>query len=197
MLLQPLLLALAYALGAVPFGVLIAKAFKGIDPRTQGSGNPGATNVARLCGLPFGILTLACDLLKGLLPVWLAMQISDNALFHSLTALAAVSGHIKSFFLNFHGGKGVATTIGALIPLGFWPLLTSVVCCVAIIGLTGYVSTGSLMLVASLIVIYPLFGRWELLPLALVLLCIVFWTHRENIQRLALGTEKGFLTKRG
>ena len=103
-LLLPAWVALAFILGAIPFGVVIAKLGKGIDPRRAGSGNPGATNVARLCGLPFGILTLACDLLKGALPVWTALHLDPSALFHSSVALAAVAGHIKSPFLGFHGG---------------------------------------------------------------------------------------------
>ena len=171
-LLLPAWVALAFILGAIPFGVVIAKLGKGIDPRRAGSGNPGATNVARLCGLPFGILTLACDLLKGALPVWTALHLDPSALFHSSVALAAVAGHIKSPFLGFHGGKGVATTIGVLLPLGFWPLAGAVLCCLA--------------------VFYPLSGRWDLLPLALILMVIIFWTHRSNIRRLALGEEKSW-----
>jgi len=183
--------AAAYLLGAVPFGVLIAKLCKGIDPRRAGSGNPGATNVARLCGLPWGILTLACDLLKGLLPVWIASCHAPGIL-PSVVALAAVAGHITSPFLGFHGGKGVATTIGVLIPLGLAPLLCAVGCCLVIIAVTGYVSAGSLVLISSLLVFYPIFGRPELLPLALVFLLILFWTHRTNIRRLLRGEEKSW-----
>ena len=172
--------------------MVIAKLGKGIDPRRAGSGNPGATNVARLCGLPFGILTLACDLLKGALPVWTALHLDPSALFHSSVALAAVAGHIKSPFLGFHGGKGVATTIGVLLPLGFWPLAGAVLCCLAVIAVTSYVSLGSLTLITTLAIFYPLSGRWDLLPLALILMVIIFWTHRSNIRRLALGEEKSW-----
>ncbi len=185
----------SYLAGALPFGVIIAKTCKGVDPRSAGSGNPGATNVARLCGLPFGVLTLACDLLKGALPVWAALHIDPSSAFHSAAALAAVAGHITSPFLRFRGGKGVATTIGVLLPLGLPPLLCAVICCVTGIALSGYVSLGSLTLITSLAVFYPLFGRWDLLPLALVLLLVIFWTHRANIRRLALGEEKSWRKK--
>lgn len=193
----PAWVALAFALGSIPFGVVIARLARGIDPRRAGSGNPGATNVARLCGLPFGILTLACDLLKGALPVWASLYLDPSTLFHSAVALAAVAGHIKSPFLGFHGGKGVATTIGALLPLGFWPLLGAVLCCLAVIAATSYVSLGSLTLITSLVVFYPLSGRRDLLPLALILMAIIFWTHRANIRRLVRGEEKSWRKRSG
>lgn len=183
---------ISYLLGSIPFGVVIAKVGKGIDPRQAGSGNSGATNVARLCGLPYGVLTLACDVLKGALPVWASLHMDPSALFHSAVALAAVVGHIKSPFLGFHGGKGVATTIGVLLPLGLYPLLCAVLCCLAVIAATSYVSLGSLTLITTLAVFYPLFGRWDLLPLALILLAIIFWTHRANIRRLLKGEEKSW-----
>ena len=191
-----LCIALAFFLGSIPFGLVIAKTFKGIDPRKAGSGNIGSTNVARLCGLPWGILTLLCDILKGLLPVLLAVHILPDPLMQSLVALAAVMGHIKSPFLSFKGGKGVATTIGALIPLAFWPLLCAVLCCVAVIAVTRYVSLGSMVMSASLVVFYALFGRPDLEPLAVMLLVMILWAHRANIGRLIRGEESKFLAKK-
>ncbi len=189
-------MALAFFLGAVPFGLVIAKTFKGIDPRKAGSGNIGSTNVARLCGLPWGIMTLFCDIMKGLLPVLLAVNVLPSPFMQSLVALAAVTGHIKSPFLGFRGGKGVATTIGALIPLAFWPLLCAVLCCVAVIAVTRYVSLGSMVMAASLVVFYALFGRFDLEPLAVVLLVMILWAHRANIGRLMRGEESKFLAKK-
>lgn len=183
----------SYFIGAIPFGVVIAKTFKGIDPRTAGSGNPGSTNVARLCGVPCGVLTLICDVLKGAVPVWLAIQMPDTVpMFPMGTALAAIMGHITSPFLGFKGGKGVATTIGALLPLAFLPLLCAVICCVAVIAVSNFVSLGSLTLIISLLVFYPFFGHADLLPLAMVLCAIIFWTHRANIRRLLSGEEKSW-----
>ncbi|MDE7065682.1 MAG: glycerol-3-phosphate acyltransferase, partial [Desulfovibrionaceae bacterium] len=82
----------AYLLGAVPYGLVIGRTFCGVDPRTAGSHNVGATNVARLCGFPWGVATLACDILKGALPVWAALHINQSAVFVTLVALAAVLG---------------------------------------------------------------------------------------------------------
>ena len=191
-----LCVALAFLLGSVPFGLDIARAFKGIDPRRAGSGNIGSTNVARLCGLPWGLLTLFCDIMKGLLPVLLAVHVLAEPLMQSVVALAAVTGHIKSPFLGFKGGKGVATTIGALMPLAFWPLLCAVLCCVAVIAVTRYVSLGSMVMAASLVVFYALFGRLDLEPLAVILLVMIVRAHRANIGRLLRGEESKFLAKR-
>lgn len=190
------LIALAFFLGAIPFGLVIAKTFKGIDPRKAGSGNIGSTNVARLCGLPWGIFTLFCDIMKGLLPVLLAVCVLSSPSMQSTVALAAVIGHIKSPFLGFKGGKGVATTIGALIPLAFWPLLCAVLCCVAVIAVTRYVSLGSMVMAASLIVFYAVFGRFDLEPLAIILFVMIVWAHRANIGRLLRGEESKFLSKK-
>ncbi len=191
-----LCLALAFFLGSIPFGLVIARTFKGIDPRKAGSGNIGSTNVARLCGLPWGILTLFCDIMKGLLPVLLAVQFLPSPYMQSAVAFAAVTGHVKSPFLGFRGGKGVATTIGALIPLAFWPLLCAVLCCVAVIAFTRYVSLGSMVMSGSLIVFYALFGRFDLEPLAIVLFAMIVWAHRANIGRLMRGEESKFLAKK-
>ena len=188
-----LCVALAFLLGSVPFGLVIARTFKGIDPRRAGSGNIGSTNVARLCGLPWGLLTLFCDIMKGLLPVLLAVHVLAEPLMQSVVALAAVTGHIKSPFLGFKGGKGVATTIGALMPLAFWPLLCAVLCCVAVIAVTRYVSLGSMVMAASLVVFYALFGRLDLEPLAVILLVMIVRAHRANIGRLLRGEESKFL----
>ena len=191
-----LLTAAAFLLGSIPFGLVIARTFKGIDPRKEGSGNIGSTNVARTCGLPLGLLTLFCDIMKGLLPSLLAVHCLPSALMQSAVALAAVLGHVKSPFLGFRGGKGVATTIGALIPLAFWPLLCAVICCLAVIAATRYVSLGSMVMAASLSLFYMLFGRFDLLPLGLILLAFILWTHRANIVRLLNGQENKFLDKK-
>ena len=94
-------ICLTYCIGSVPFGLVFAKTFCRIDPRTAGSGNVGATNVARLCGKAWGAATLACDLLKGTIPVFIAMQYSTSELVWTLTALAAILGHLYSCFLGF------------------------------------------------------------------------------------------------
>ena len=187
---------LAYLLGAVPFGLLVAKLFCGVDPREAGSGNTGATNVARLCGAKYGVLALVLDVLKGYLPATLAVSGNLGATGISLVALAAILGHVFSPFLGFKGGKAVATTIGAflaLMPLG---ALLAVAACVLVIALTGYVSLGSLTLALCLPVFALLTGRLAYLPLAAVVMLLLFWRHRENIRRLARGEEMPWRRKK-
>ena len=189
-MLEALCIALAYALGSVPWGLVIAKTFCGVDPRLDGSRNTGATNVARLCGFGLGVATLACDVLKGALPVWLALRVNPAPLFVSAVALACVLGHVFSCFMRFRGGKAVATSIGVFLPLAFWPLLAASLLCVLIIWRSGYVSLGSLALVTALPLGLCLTGQWAWLPLALCVWALVVWKHRENIARLRAGTEK-------
>lgn len=189
-MLEALCIALAYALGSVPWGLVIAKTCCGVDPRRDGSHNTGATNVARLCGFGWGVATLACDVLKGALPVWLALRVNPAPLFVSAVALACVLGHVFSCFMRFRGGKAVATSIGVFLPLAFWPLLAASLLCVLIIWRSGYVSLGSLALVTALPLGLCLTGQWAWLPLALCVWALVVWKHRENIARLRAGTEK-------
>ena len=189
-MLEALCIALAYALGSVPWGLVIAKTFCGVDPRLDGSRNTGATNVARLCGFGWGVVTLACDVLKGALPVWLALRVNPAPLFVSAVALACVLGHVFSCFMRFRGGKAVATSIGVFLPLAFWPLLAASLLCVLIIWRSGYVSLGSLALVTALPLGLCLTGQWAWLPLALCVWALVVWKHRENIARLRAATEK-------
>ena len=189
-------MAFAFLLGSIPFGLVIAKTIKGIDPRKAGSGNIGSTNVARLCGWPCGLLTLFCDIMKGTLPVLLAVYLLPEQFQQSLVALAAVLGHIKSPFLGFKGGKGVATTIGALIPLAFLPLLCAVACFFVVVFLTRYVSLSSMTMSVALVVFYAVFGYWQLLPLGVVLAAMIIWAHRSNIGRLLRGEESKFVLKK-
>lgn len=184
----------SYLLGGVPFGLLLAK-LKGVDIRTQGSGNTGATNVARTCGLPLGLTALVFDLLKGLVPVYIATGMSDHWLFLSLSTLAPILGHVYSPFLGFRGGKAVATTIGAFLGLAFLPTLVCVVICIVGIFASGYVSMGSLLFGAALPVAMLVSGRMELAPVALVVTLLLYWRHRENIARLARGQENPWRRK--
>lgn len=186
-------LLLAYVAGSVPWGLVIARVFCGVDPRRDGSRNTGATNVARLCGFGWGVLTLLCDLGKGALPVALALWADMSPVWVSLTGLAAVLGHVFSCFMRFRGGKAVATGIGVFLPLAFWPLLAACLCCVAVIWRSGFVSAGSLTLVGVLPVALVAANMTEWIPLALCIAVIVVWKHRENIGRLLDGTEKPWL----
>lgn len=182
-------LILVYIIGSIPFGLLIAKFSKGIDPRQFGSQNTGATNVARCCGNKYGIVTLVLDIAKGFCPVVIAIGMSNSVFFLSLTALAVILGHMYSIFLNRKGGKGMSTSIGVFAALTPGPLFWSLVICLLLIFATGYVSLGSL----SLVTVLPLFmlvsGNFGWILLSIVVMFLVYARHRENILRLARGEE--------
>lgn len=186
---------IAYFVGSIPFGLLLARAISGTDPRKSGSGNIGATNVARTGGKKAGVLTLLFDLLKGLVIVCLAraglFQESGLPPFElSIVALAVVCGHIFSIFLRGKGGKGIATYAGVMIGLAPWQGLCGGILCLLIAWRTGFVSLGALVMVCTVPLLFLISGRFELIPLGLVLAVLIFWTHRQNIQRLAAHTEK-------
>jgi glycerol-3-phosphate acyltransferase PlsY len=187
----------AYVIGSIPFGLIIATKCCGIDPRKDGSGNTGATNVVRLCGATWGVTVLLCDALKGLAAVAVMIHLApESALLHSLAAMAAIMGHRYSIFMGFKGGKAVATTVGVFIPLAFWQLLIAGAVCIIVIWRSGFVSLGSLTLVALLPILMIVFGNYGPLPLAVLVAALVFYAHRENIARLMRGEEKPWLTKK-
>ncbi len=192
-----LLSVLAYLLGSVPFGLIIAKLFCGVDPRTGGSGNVGATNVARLCGFKWGMLTLACDLLKGFLPVVIYAGAS-GPLSHLAypIGLAVVLGHMYSCFLKFKGGKGVATTVGVFLGIAPLQLAAAGAACILVIWRTGFVSAGSLTMVCVLALLLLFTGTWPAFFLSLVIGGLVVYAHRENIGRLRRGEEKPWLKRK-
>jgi glycerol-3-phosphate acyltransferase PlsY len=183
-----LLILVAFGLGAVPFGLYVARFVKGIDPRDAGSKNVGATNVARLCGTQWGVLVLALDIFKGYLPAALAPE-GTGWLALSLIAAASILGHAYSPMLNMRGGKAVATTIGVFLALAPWSMFFSVICCLAVIALSGYVSVGSLTLALALPFFSFFTGNIGLVPLSLCVMLFLFWRHRENILRLDKGQE--------
>ncbi len=183
-----LLFLAAFGLGMVPFGLYVARFVKGIDPRDAGSRNVGATNVARLCGTPWGVLVLALDLLKGFIPAALAPA-DTGWLMLSLIGAAAIFGHAYSPILNFKGGKAVATTIGVFLALAPGALILAVLCCVGVIWLSGYVSMGSLTLALALPFFCLLSANIGMLPLSTGVMLFLFWRHRENILRLDRGEE--------
>lgn len=182
-------LGISYLLGAMPFGLLVSRTCCGIDPREQGSGNIGATNVSRLCGKKYGALTLVLDIAKGFLPVALASSFSDSAFFLTLVALAAICGHMYSVFLHGKGGKGVATWVGAFAAISCSGTILCGLAFLAALYLYNYVSLASLVMVALMPIVLLFQGLFGAIPLALVLAGLVFWKHADNIQRLKDGTE--------
>ena len=179
-------IALAYLCGSIPFGLLIARAKTGKDVRTVGSGNIGATNVARAAGKPAALLTLLLDALKGLAPVLLAARFAQPrpALLLSACALAAVAGHCFPLWLRFRGGKGVATGLGVSLALAPWAALAGALTWVVFYKVLRISSVGSLGGVAvSLVVAFFTADRAALYGLAAVALLILV-RHTGNIRRL-------------
>lgn len=190
----------AYFLGAIPFGLVLARVFCGIDPRTSGSGNTGATNVARLCGKKWGFLTLVCDLVKGAASVLLAMAwvkygYSAHYVIYG-AGFAAIFGHMFPIFLGFKGGKGVATTVGVYLVLAPLIFLISAIICIFIIWRTGFVSAGSLALISLLPLFLFISGKTETGYLSLATGTLVFIAHRDNLLRLLRREEKAWTTKK-
>jgi glycerol-3-phosphate acyltransferase PlsY len=188
-----------YLLGALPFSVWIARA-RGVDVRRVGSGNPGATNVLRAAGRGPGLLALACDVAKGVAAVLLARLLGLSPAWWGWAALAAVCGHVFSVFLRFRGGKGVATAAGALAAVSPLALSVAMVVFVAAVGLTRWVSLGSMLAAVA----FPA-ALWWLAPADLdreartallvsssLIALLVLVRHRGNLQRLLAGTENKF-----
>ncbi len=191
-----LLTIFGYLLGSVPFGLLYGK-LAGIDVRSQGSGNIGATNVNRLLGKKLGALTLASDILKGLLPMllatWLLGNQPDGPRWVMLTGGAAFLGHCFPLYLKFRGGKGVATALGIHLYLAPLPTLAGVAIFALTVRLSGYVSLGSLTAAAALPLLIWLAGGPPDLILVSSLVGAVIWIkHHENLVRLLRGQEKSW-----
>jgi glycerol-3-phosphate acyltransferase PlsY len=197
----------SYLVGAIPFGLLIAKAH-GIDIRTVGSGNIGATNVSRALGKKWAYLCFVLDVLKGLIPMLAAMFILPAGVTTAKIGLllavgaAAILGHVFPVYLKFKGGKGVATSLGVV--LGLWPFYTIVglitfAIWVIVVKKWRYISLGSIvgaiifpLLLAAAICITPEWrfaALWPLLAAAVALGTILIIRHKDNIKRLLAGTE--------
>lgn len=186
-----LVAVIAYFMGAIPFSFIFAKAIKGEDIREKGSGNAGTTNALRTYGWGLGILTLVCDVLKGVFAALIGLWIAGDTGMYVAGVLAVV-GHNFSIYLKFKGGKGIAATTGVLLVIQTIPTIVIFGICVLIVVLTKIMSIGSLIgLVASAIVAFLLSGGnawWCGSVLIIALLGI--WSHRENIERLIHGNER-------
>jgi glycerol-3-phosphate acyltransferase PlsY len=186
-----LLLPLAgYLLGSISSAVLVSRLMNLPDPRSEGSGNPGATNVLRLGNKPAAALTLAGDVLKGVIPVLIANWLSDNTLVVALAGAGAFLGHLFPVFFAFKGGKGVATALGVFVAVCPPLALALVLTWRAIAVIFRYSSLAALASAISA----PAWAWWIIREpayavLALVLGLILVWRHRENIRRLTNGTE--------
>jgi glycerol-3-phosphate acyltransferase PlsY len=189
----------AYLLGSIPFGLILAKLFGGTDVRKEGSGNIGATNVLRVAGPLAGILTLLLDAAKGTAAVLLAGRYSnDSAKWMMIAGLAALVGHCFPIWLKFKGGKGVATAAGvylALCPLAF---LSGLILFILVVGFWRYVSLGSISAALAMpLLMYFLWAPHHASPPvitfgALAVAMLIVYKHDANLQRLVKGAEPKF-----
>ena len=177
------MIILAYLCGSISSAIVVCRVAGLPDPRENGSGNPGATNVLRIGGKTAAAAVLIFDVLKGMLPVWLAYKFDVAPLYLGLTAIAACLGHIYPVFFHFRGGKGVATAFGAIAPIG-WDLtgLMTVTWLLTVL-LSGYSSLGAI--VSALVA--PFYVWWftpQLTFPVAMLSCLILMRHHDNIQRL-------------
>ena len=194
-----LLFPIAYLLGSIPFGLLLAKLLGGADVRKAGSGNIGATNVARVAGPLPGILTLALDAGKGWLAVWLASRIAQgDAAVMVICGVFALVGHCFPIWLRFRGGKGVATAAGIFAALCPEALLAALILFALVVWFWRFVSLGSLAAAASIPLLVYLLWAPHFAPPPIVdigtisIAALVIYQHRGNIGRLVRGEEPKF-----
>ncbi len=196
----------AYLLGAIPFGLLVARAFGITDVRSHGSGNIGATNVWRVAGARAAVWVYLLDIGKGILAVSLARLIPQTLLpaevLLVLAGLAAVFGHVFPVYLGFRGGKGVNTGLGVILSLLPLETIAALVIFISVLAVSKFVSLGSIsaaLVLAALVAAERLWFRPETpaiyLALTVCLAVMILFTHRHNIRRLLDGTENRFAFK--
>ena len=189
---------LSYLFGAIPSGYILFYLSEKKDIRDFGSQATGATNMFRLKGWKYAVPVLLFDALKGILPVLLVLKLFEDLTFALVCALLAVVGHCFPVYIKFRGGKGLATALGAYGVIAFMPMLLSLAVFILIVGISRYVSLGSLLAIMS----YPLFNllyknEIEIVCLGIVLFILIAFMHRGNIARLIKGTERKLGEKTG
>lgn len=185
-----LLVPLAYLTGSVSSAIIVCKMMGLADPRENGSGNPGATNVMRIGGKKAAAITLVGDALKGLLPVLLAKALGVDSLVLSLVVFAAFVGHLYPIFFEFKGGKGVATSLGVALGVA-WLLGLVVAATWFVVYKIGKISSLAALVAATLTPLYVwlIVGDVNLIITFTVISLILLWRHKSNIQRLLAGQE--------
>ena len=187
----------AYLIGSISFGIIFSKLFGLPDPRTVGSGNIGATNIARSGKKLPAILTLLGDAFKGWLPVWLALQTDMLMWVVAAVGLAVFFGHLYPIYHKFKGGKGVATALGVMLAVSVWLGLAALVTWALVFAISRTSSLSAIVAAAA----SPFFAAWLLLPykdyvlMVLLMSVMLVWRHKSNIQKLLNGTEAGFKKK--
>lgn len=184
------LILVGYLMGSINSAIIVCRTFGLPDPREEGSKNPGATNVLRLGGKQYGILVMVCDALKGILPVIIAKYLSGEPVTIAFTALAAVVGHMYPVFFHFRGGKGVATTIGALLAFHFVIGVMVGATWLLVANFWRYSSLASIIAI-TLAPFYSLIlvGNLNIFPPLFMITILVLYKHRDNFNRLIDGKE--------
>lgn len=180
---------IAYLLGSVSSAVIVCKLMGLPDPRTEGSGNPGATNVLRIGGKQAALIVLIADGLKGFIPVILARMFGVSGFALALIALIALLGHIYPVFFKFKGGKGVATAIGGIFGLSFLVGILALITWGLVVYFTKYSSLAALVTAVLLPIYVLIFAHAGYFLPVLIMTAILVWRHWDNIERLRAGTE--------
>lgn len=187
---QLLAVALGYVVGSIPFAYLLSRR-RGIDLRTVGSGNVGATNVLRTSGVPSAVVAMVLDALKGTLAVFVAQRLASGPSAPVAAGLASVIGHIYPVWLGFRGGKGVATAAGAFGVLAPWALATASAAFILAVWSTRYISVGSLAGAITLAVATAAGDAPAIVAVgAVAAALVILHRHRGNLSRLVAGTER-------
>jgi glycerol-3-phosphate acyltransferase PlsY len=189
----------AYLLGSIPWGLILTRLFTPLDIRQTGSGNIGATNVAREAGVTLGIITLAGDTLKGAVPVWLATSITTmndtwGAIFVAFVSLAAFMGHLYPVYMKFKtGGKGVATAAGCFAVISPLAMVVSILVFIMIACWSNRVSLASLVAAAVLpLAVWKATHSQIITGCAVITSIFIYFRHTDNIKRLWAGKEPVF-----
>ena len=185
-----------YLLGSIPTGLVVSRLFTKIDPRQTGSKNIGATNVYRTAGKKLGILTLAIDVLKGALPVWMAIYWGLRPHWVALAGLSPVLGHIFSIFLGFKGGKGVATALGAYLVISPVAVLVEGLVFSGIVWKWRFISLGSIICATTIPILIAFFrsDSQAYSIMSVLIAALILYRHQSNIARLLQGTENKWRT---
>lgn len=184
-----IILILAYLLGSINSAILVSKLMGLTDPRKQGSGNPGTTNVLRGGGKKAAAIVLVGDVLKGVIPVVAGCLLGIHGLLLGLIGLAAIVGHMFPIFFKFKGGKGVATTLGVIFSLSLILGTIMLLIFLIIVAITRYVSLGSICAIAATPIIALLINHTGYFLPLMITAILVAWRHKENIYRLRDGVE--------
>jgi glycerol-3-phosphate acyltransferase PlsY len=183
-------ITMGYLIGSICSAVIVSRIFDLPDPRSQGSNNPGATNVLRLSGKKYAAIVLVVDMLKGFLPVLIAKLLGAGPVILGFTCFAAVLGHMYPIFFRFHGGKGVATALGALLGFSFFLGVMAMVTWLVVARLFRYSSLASItaLIFSPFYSLYVVGDPSAFLPLGFITI-FVLYKHRDNVTRLFDGTE--------